>query len=286
MIFDAIKKIPALFFKKDFSLKSLKVKKVFFVLSTGRCGTKYLATILNLAENAVVLHEPPPGAENINSSVYELFVKNKRKFIQIGVQDFTVLRQHANIYRTIDAEIFGDCYNSYYPFATAFYNFYTQKNIDIKFIHLVRHPFQCCSSILRAEGPYGIGIRKNFGLRAKLLGQSETPAEIASNVWIRINEVIRYEIEYIERLSPRTTRLVRIEDMKNVSNIIDLYNWLGLRLTDIDKINAVMRDKSDEVRHSHQSRLDEMQIPKITHDDLNMIKAKTESFLQLYGYEE
>ena len=262
----------------------VKVKKVFFVLSTGRCGTRYMANILNLSENAIVLHEPPPGAEPINPLAYELFVTDREKFNQIRVGDFPILKQHANIYRNIDADIFGDCYNSFYPFAIALYHFFTERGINTQFIHLVRHPFDCCSSILRAEGPHGIGTRKNFGLRAKLMRQSEIPAEIASDVWIKINDVIRHEIEFIERFNPGSTGLARIEDMNEINSIINLYSWLELHIPNIDDIKKAMQDRSDIVRHSHQLRLNKLGIPKVTAEDMDIIKAKTRSCLARYGY--
>ncbi len=264
--------------------RKVAVTKVFFVLSTGRCGTKYLSNLLNLASNAVVLHEPPPGGERINPIAYELYVKNKERFNQMRVSDFSVLEKHGNIYQSIDADIFGDCYNSFYPFAIAFYHFFREKGINIQFIHLVRHPFDCCSSILRAEGQHGIEKMENFGIRANLISQSNDHAEIASDVWISINHVISYQTKYIETLSPGTTKLVHIENMNKVDNIIDLFNWLKLVLPDTDQIKQVVQDESDDIKHSHQLRLDEIGIPKVTNDDLNTIREKTAPLLKTYSY--
>jgi hypothetical protein len=261
------------------------VRRVFFVVSTGRCGTKYLANLLNLAENGAVVHEPTPGCEPINPIAYEIFIKDRAQFDRLRVSDFPLLRLHASFYEHIHAEVFGDCYNSLYPFAIALYHFFTEMQMDIKFIHLLRHPVDTCSSILRAEGPHGRGTRKNFGLRAKLLSQATHPADIASDVWININEVIRYELKTIEHLHPSSTRTIRIEDMSRTDHIRELYRWLGLQLPEPDRIKEIIDNESYGIRHSHQVHLDSLGVPRITDQDLEIIKHRTEPFLGFYGYQ-
>lgn len=265
-------------------LRRPKVKKIFFVFSTGRCGTKFISNLLDLADNATVLHQPQPGCESINPIAYELYVEDKEKFKQILVSDFDLLSRHADIYTEIDTKIFGDCYNSIYPFAVALYNFYIKRGIETRFIHLIRHPVDCCSSILRAEGPYAEGLRQNFGHRAKLLSKSSCPAEIAGDVWININEVIKYEMEYIEGLSPGSSKLVRLEDLNDKESIVELFDWLGLSVPNVKEINKVLTNESDDVRHSHQSRLDKLKIPKVTKEELAIIKNRVQPYLKIYGY--
>lgn len=262
----------------------VQVKKVFFVLSTGRCGTRYIATLLNLAENADVQHEPSPGCEPINPYAYELFLKDRAKFRALRVSNFPTLQEHANLYRLVSSEIFGDCYNSLYPFAIALYHFFQEAGINCQFIHLVRHPFACCSSILRAEGSHAEAYRKNFALRAKLLSISDIPAENASNVWIGINSLIAYEMDYIESLTPGSTKLIRTEDMIVLPKIVALYEWLGLQLPSDEALKRVLADSSYDVKHSHQEYHDQLGIPKITQNEEQIIATMTTPFLEQYGY--
>ena len=264
-----------------------KVKSVFFVLSTGRCGTKYLARLLDLAPNATVMHEPPPGCEQINPLAYDLYLKDKNEFLNLKVSDFELLKKHVNIYKNVASDVFGDCYNSIYPFAIPLYQFFNEKKIEIRFIHLVRHPYKCCSSILRVEGPAGPRGRThpNFGLRASLLSDSETPEVKSSHIWIGINDLIEYELKFIESKAPGSTCLVRIEDMNRYDNIHNLFKWLNLSIPDRNVIEKLIADRSDDVRHSHQTRLDKEGIPPITEESMSVIKKITRDHLHKYGYE-
>jgi len=262
-----------------------RVERAFFVLSTGRCGTKYLSTLLNLAENATVLHEPPPGCESINPIAYELYQSDKEEFKKVRVAHFEVLERHANLYKSIGTEVFGDCYNSIYPFAIPLYHFFEEMGIDVKFIHLVRHPFACCSSILRAEGPNGIVKERDFRLRAKRLSKSTAPAVISSDIWTNINRLIQYELEYIEGLSLGSCKLIRIEDMNQYEKVIELFEFLALNLPIRTKIEKVIADQTYAVRHSHQKRMDELRVPRVTEWEADIIKERTMSVMHDFGYE-
>lgn len=263
------------------------VKRVFFVLSTGRCGTRYVSNLLNTAPNATVLHQPHPGCESINPIAYGLFVEDCERYASMRVDDFTRLRKHAEIYKTVATPVYGDCYNSIYPFGIALFRYFQKLNIDAKFIHLVRDPVACASSILRAEGPFGIGERKDFGIRAGKLYTSTVPAEIAAEIWIGINRNIAYQMHYIERHTPDSTRMVKLENIQgrdSVSAIRDLFYWIGLDLPDESALLDVILSESDDVRHSHQMRLDGIGIPRISDDQLSMIISMTGAVAAEFGY--
>jgi len=222
--------------------------------------------------------------ESINPAAYELFIKNRDKFNNIRVNDFPLAARHALIYKGVDTEIFGDCYNSIYPFAIAFFYFFAERKIDVKFIHLVRHPYECCESIFVSERPESREGSANFSVRADLLKKASSPAEIACDVWTGINEVIKYEINYLEKLKPGMTRLVRMEDMSNLDNVIDLYKWLGLNIPDIDDILRVIQNKSDRIRNPHRLPLYDRGDARITEEEQSIIKRKIYPYLKLYGY--
>lgn len=263
------------------------VKRVFFVLSTGRCGTRYISNLFNVASNATILHQPQPGCEKINQIAYELFLVNRELYHNIQVEDFTRLHKHSEVFKTITTPIYGDCYNSIYPFGIALYKYFQKLKTDIKFIHLVRNPVTCASSILRAEGPFGIGERKNFKIRAQKLFISKIPAEIASEIWIGINQNIQHQMAYIEKKSPNSTKLLKLEDIQRQEQlpyIYELFRWIGLTITDESRLLEIMLNRNDDVRNSHQKRLDNLDIPKITAKEISMIINKTQPFAKNFGY--
>jgi hypothetical protein len=274
---------------KHFVTGASPVTCVFFVLSTGRCGTRYVTNLLNAAPNATVLHQPPPGCERINPIAYETFLENPQRYLHLRVEDFDLLLKHAQVYTSVATPVYGDCYNSIYPFAIALFHYFQNRGVDVKFIHLVRNPVACASSILRAEGPFGIGERKDFKTRAERLFTSAVPAEIAGEIWININLNIRYQMTFIEEKRPDTTRLVRLEDIQRQEQlpyIQELFQWLGLDFPGEARIYDVMQDEADEVRHSHQKRLDSLGIPSVRDDESARIKDITGPAAGEFGYSE
>jgi hypothetical protein len=279
-------KVPIWIYKRYLRSKKSPVTKVFFVLSTGRSGSRYLSKVLDLSSDATVEHEPPPGAETVNGNAYEAFLKNPKSIESINVYNHSLLKEHSYYYKykQVKTPVFGDCHNSIYPYAIAYYNFFKEIGISTQFIHLLREPIATCSSILRAEGVHGIGIRKNFGLRAKKLIVSKDPAVVSANIWIEINRVISYQINFIERLSPGATRVVRIEDLNGTKNLCFLFKFLSINVPDHHIIEKIMNNESDDVRHSHQKRLDRLQIPPVSNSQLATVKRLTNPHRSQYGY--
>lgn len=99
-----------------------------------------------------------------------------------------------------------------------------------------------------------------------------------------INELIKYELDYIEMLAPGSTKLVRLEELNNYENVLNLYSYLDLEIPSEADIQAVMENDNDEVRHSHHKRLDLLKIPRITKKDIEIIQNRTKNHLEEYGY--
>lgn len=274
-------------FFKRFRPADVPVKQLFFVLSTGRCGTRYVSNLLNVASNATVLHQPQPGCESINPIAFEWFLEDRQRYLNMRVEDFPLLQQHAEIYKNVTTPICGDCYNSMYPFGIALFKYFQKRGMDVKFIHLVRNPVACASSILRAEGPWGIGERKDFKIRAEKLFTSTIPAEIASEIWTGINQNIHYQMTYIEKENPGSTKMVKLEDIQrneHLPYIYELFQWMGFDFPEEIRLLDVMLDEKDDVRHSHQKRLDDVGIPKVSDDEISMIINKTGMVAGKFGY--
>jgi hypothetical protein len=259
-------------------------RKVFFVLSTGRCGTKHVAALLDQAENGTVCHEPAPGCERVNPIAAALFFENRERFLALRVSDFRPLHTHARLFRSAKTEVFGDCYNSLYTFAVPLFRYYRARGMSVKFVHLVRNPVACCSSILRAEGPQGLPNSKDFAVRAPCLSSSPHPAERASDIWININHIIQEQMGIIEGWKKDTTRMVRVEDLDDREQMLSLFRFLDLQPPPPEKIHAITQDTSYEVRHSHQAHLDGLGFPKVTDCDVELIRQRTAEAARKYGY--
>ncbi|MHA1249439.1 MAG: sulfotransferase [Candidatus Helarchaeota archaeon] len=101
---------------------------IFFILSIGRSGTKFLAKLLNQSENALILHEPVeedyialPKAYHDEEFAYK-YVKNFR------------LNKIKQIMKDNDVRIYGETGNQMRRFIDPI-----KKLIpDVKFIHLIR----------------------------------------------------------------------------------------------------------------------------------------------------
>ena len=79
-----------------------------------------------------------------------------------------------------------------------------------------------------AQGISQIGARANFGTRAPILRDGETSAHTAANVWLKINEVIDYQISWLEKNKKGSTCRVPIE-MLNENNIElfqEIFEWI------------------------------------------------------------
>ena len=276
--------------------------RVFFVVSTGRCGTKFLAHLLDLAPDAHVVHEPEPGLEFVNSYGYCMYFHDRNRFFGHGVldvrppcrkgyygidvEDITPLKKHLDNYLTVDSDVYGGCHNSLAPFAYAAHQYFLRQGICCKIVHLVRDPFMCCRSLLRMEGPNGYGrYRVGFNLRSSCLyAESDTPEEQVVSIWRNINDVIAAQTHAIEQESPGASTLVRLEDLGNTPLLEDLYSFLGLQYPDEESIAAALTDESYSVRHSHSDMLDSQCIPDLDAAQSARLLDLTTGLRIKYGY--
>lgn len=104
----------------------------FFVLSTGRCGTRTLAQVLDLAPDAFVQHEPIPRLNRQCREVYESWDSSPapyRLLIEACREDF--------VYRAYEGgQVYGETANRLTYFAPALHEVFSNS----RFIHLVRDP--------------------------------------------------------------------------------------------------------------------------------------------------
>lgn len=261
-----------------------RLRRFLYVASTGRCGTRFFGALLDLADNATIIHEPIPGGEHINGNACERFVQDKPGFLDMKVEDSRDLRKHVRMVRKSAHAVFGHTGNSMFPFMLALSRHFMSHGVDCHFIHLLREPEDCCASILRAEGPHGIGRRRDFGLRPRAFVTASEPAVIAADIWIGINEMIAWQTARIEQESPGSTRRVHIEDVTGPEQVAELCAWAGLHAPAREAVSDLLSNRGYGVRHSHQRRLATRGIPPVTDADRALIAARVAPHREVFGF--
>ncbi len=75
--------------KKIGSIKPFSGRKLnFYFLSTGRCGTRFYARLLDLANNAIVFHEPTPHLMKEAHAASDLYKQDFAAFARLNIKDF------------------------------------------------------------------------------------------------------------------------------------------------------------------------------------------------------
>lgn len=249
----------------------------FYVLSTGRTGTRFLSRVLGTATNAAVHHQPSPQLKDtVVREVVGTWAASREAFWDLRVEDFPLLEEKILGQLAIPAPIYGDTLNHMFPFGHMLYRYLGRERIRL--IHLVRHPVPCCRSILVAEKDFGEGGR--FGeLRPPEFLEGETAAEKAAGVWNGVNEMAARQLERID--DPGVCRTVRIEDV-DVELARELFDFLGLEGFDRDELAPLMRDDSREVRHSHVEHHADRRVER---EELETVARLCRSRAEGFGYD-
>ncbi len=215
----------------------------FYFLSTGRCGTRFFARVLDTATNAVVLHEPSPHLQNDMSELAPLYIINKCDFQRATVKDYSSLKLKILLHQTIRSQIYGETFHKLFPFGHILYKYLGPSKLRL--VHLIRDPVTCCRSYLKVERDNG-GIGRTHLPSALIEGRNA--AEQVANLWNNINEMIQYEFKIID--NPTICKTVRLEDT-DLDSIRELFEFLQLDGFNEREIARLMNDTSQDVRHSH-----------------------------------
>lgn len=247
----------------------------FYFMSTGRCGTRFFAQVLNTATNAMVLHQPHPYLRSERFDAATRYMTHKDDFKQLEVTDYPVLLEKILWQATLPSPIYGDTLNSSFAFGYMLYKYFGSQKLRL--VHLVRNPVDCCRSILKVERDEG---GQGFGWsRPGAFTQGNNSAEKVANVWINTNEMIRYQFELIH--DPTICKIVRLEDV-NLDLIRELFDFLHLKGFDPSKVEPLLTDTSREVRHSHLQ--ENPQTPDATPEELDIVAHLTAPLAAVYNY--
>lgn len=240
----------------------------FYVLSTGRVGTRFLSHVLATADNATVYHQPGPQLKDtVVPEVVRAYASDIEAFRELRVEDFPLLEAKVREQLVIPSAVYGDTLNHMFPFGHMLHRFLGADRVRL--IHLIRNPITCCRSILVSEKDWGEGGR--FGeLRPPEFLEGEDAAEKAAGVWNGVNRMVARQFEMID--DPDVCRVVRTEDF-GMELFRDLFAFLGLEGFDEERVRALMNDRSHDVRHSHVR----------VHDDRDVQRWELERIAELCG---
>lgn len=250
----------------------------FYSLSSGRCGTKFLYRVLSLATNATVFHSPTPHLRYEVQKLVQIYKNDFEKFRRLNTSSFRRVQLMLRHQSTYTSEVYGNTMFTSYALGLLLYKHF--GNERIRLLHLIRNPIDCCSSILRAEREDG-GVGFRF-LRGAEFIEGKSDAEKAASIWINTNQMISDIFREIN--NPQICQVVRIEDV-DLEKIKELYKFLHLKGFDEARILPLMSDASEDVRHSHQGRLDQEGAKRITNEEIEIIKNKTRDFAKRFGYQ-
>ena len=252
-------------------------KLSFYVLSTGRVGTRFLHHALDAANNSTVLHQPGPDLkETAVRQVVSTYYRDKQAFQALELSDFPALEEKMLRHMAVPSEVYGDSLNHMFPFGYLLYKHFGPERIRL--IHLVRNPVDACRSVLKAERDDS-GHGRFAELRPPEFLQGATAAEKAAGIWNGVNGLVRYQFQLID--DPRVCKTVRIEDV-DVELVRELYDFLGLEGFNEANIDSLLGDKSRSVRHSHLGA--NPQRPDATDEELEVIERLCRPLAQQLGY--
>lgn len=252
-------------------------KRHFYFLSTGRVGTRFFSHVLGAADNATVYHQPAPQLMEEGRKLVEAYTRDEEGYRDLSVRMFPRLEAKVLRQSLLPGAVYGDTLNHMYPFGLMLYRHLGPERLRL--VHLVRNPVACGRSTLKAERD-DTGHGRFALLRPPEFRQGRSAAEKAANIWIGINEMVKYQFEQIN--DPSVCKLFRLEDV-SLETLEDLYGFLGLTGFDAGRVKSLMSDRSPQVRHSHLEQSPER--PPATDKELAVIAEMCRESAETYGYD-
>ncbi len=251
-------------------------QRTVFILSTGRCGTKWLTELLKQSEHITVEHDPVPKVYFQSQFIYKK---------QLDKDSIFASFLHARYDYLYHAYCVGKPYVETNNRMTFYANAIADKLPNSYFVHIIRHPYEFIRS----------GMRRSWymNLNSELNGHiSPGPDEQAYSqwsdysreqkiawLWMQTNEIIE---QLKENISPERFLTIKSSEMfTNESLVIKLLDYIG-----VDDIEHVQLDFQ---KHQKMvvNKQDSGDYPKLadwddkTRSDIKLILEGTE----LYGFE-
>lgn len=217
----------------------------FFCLSTGRCGTKTLARLLNTASNARVYHHPRPYLVKETLAAYRGEIDRNRVF----------WRARGGVIRDAwkDGLIFGETDHNMTAFAAAI----DEEIEEAKFIVLVRNPWDFVRSGMRRQyyrgHPWDEGrLRPDRQHPDFATWEGMTSFEKVCWLW---NETYLRIHDFLKGLSPDRYLIVQFEELiEDERATKDAFEFLGLEGFDFEAVNGILGRKLNKQKQGAYER--------------------------------
>ena len=210
----------------------------FFVLSTGRCGTKMLSILLSRSPEAMVWHEPRPTLFKFAKDAYTGKIDTARLIRILTVSRLPLIDQSVQMNTG-----YGETGNHVTFYAKALAKWLP----NAKFIHLIRNPKDViCSGMrrgwYRSMAKYDrTRIRPKKGSREASLWEKWDQFEKISWLWAATNRFCKdFCLEY-----PSRSIMIRAEDLFNNNPTVWpwLYSFIGLSMPDKSVVERIVSQK-------------------------------------------
>ena len=221
----------------------MSLKRIIFIVSTGKSGSCFLANMLNLADNALILHEPGTMLPKDCVTAVRDHGEEKDKFYKSQLANYPEAMGKLEEIQRVEEQgryqIYGQSHSNVYPFC---YHLFKKYGDRLSVIHLVRNPLDTCMSLV-AYTHSGVGY-----FPPDLYRGCETPAQKAVAIWRNVNRIIREQGEMIGSSSYVHCRL---EDVSNPDGLSTLYARLGLTGFDRGEVEKELSNRA--IRNSASS---------------------------------
>lgn len=252
-----------------------------FILSTGRSGSKTIATLLNCSENVTAYHEPKPTLQYFSN--YAFHHKSEVKILSNMID---AVRMEMILEVFIKDNIYVESNQCLTFFAPVIARLFKRS----KFVHLIRHPGDFIRSGIRK------GWHKNDSIwesgRVRMADKTQwakmDQIEKLSWLWMTTNSFIE---TFKEQIETKRVITLKFEDLvKNVKEVRELIKFIDALDIKVKKIKELQNRKLNEL-YIHPDEppnikkvIDFPDYRKWNDDMKNKLKKYSEKLIKLYGY--
>jgi hypothetical protein len=209
-----------------------------FVLSTGRCGTKFLFFLLGHSQSVKAHHEASPTLQYFPNFAFHNQENQEilRKMVDAG-------RMELILEALIDDRIYLECNQCLTFFGPAIRDLF----LGSKFVHLVRHPGDFVRSGLRKGWHSNDSIWESGRVRMKDEEKwaSLDPIERLSWLWGATN---RFMEAFKKATPPDRVRTCRIEDLVSEPDAVNaLLAFMGAKTIPTEQIREIQKKRINEL---------------------------------------
>ncbi len=205
-----------------------------FILTTGRSGSKFIASLLNYSPNIIAYHEPQPALQYFPHFGYH---HQHKRDILTKMIDAARMELILDVY--IKKKIFVESNQCLTFFAPAIKDLFKRS----KFVHIVRHPGDFVRSAVR-KGWYKKDSLWESG-RVRMRDQQSwdelDQIEKLCWAWNTINQFIE---EFKTQIESDRIKTFRIEDLcKDIEQVQSLLQFVGVQAIPVSEIKTIQRTR-------------------------------------------